>query len=78
RLQVADEPGVLASLAGVLAERGVSIASLRQPPTTDEKVTQLIITTHPAPEAALSATVAALDSLASVQQVISVLPVLDA
>jgi homoserine dehydrogenase len=57
-LHVADRPGVLATVASIFAEHGVSIAGVRQEGIGDEAA--LIVRTHPAKEAAHQATVAAL------------------
>ncbi|MCA5893840.1 homoserine dehydrogenase [Isoptericola sp. NEAU-Y5] len=77
RLVVADRPGVLAQVAGVLADHGVSIDAVRQ--TTGEEsadgTASLLITTHAAREASLAATVAAVDGLGSVHEITSVLRV---
>lgn len=78
-LEVADEPGVLAAVAGILAEHGVSAASVEQ--TTAKQTGQqertpsatLVIGTHTARESALAATVAALEASDVVQCVSSVL-----
>ena len=79
RMQVEDRPGVLAQVAGLLAEHGVSIDTVRQPSSRhddDSGTTQLVITTHPAREASLAATVDAVANLESVREIVSVLRVL--
>lgn len=76
RLLVEDRPGVLAAVADVLAQQGISIESVRQPagnPT--EGAAELIITTHEATDGALSATMAAVGALEAVREVISTLRV---
>lgn len=85
RLDVDDRPGVLAQVAQALAEHGVSIEAVRQPTTSDAAgdgvdregagVAQIVITTHAAPESALSATVAAVAELEPVRTITSVLRV---
>lgn len=79
RLDVADRPGVLAQVATVLAEHGVSIEAVRQTTHPAERdrpaVARLVITTHEAPEAALAATVAAIAEHEAVRAVVSVLRV---
>lgn len=80
RLEVTDQPGVLAQVAAVLAEHGVSIEAVRQPPGRAlepgaDDVAQLVISTHTATEAALRATVAAIEGLDVVRRVLSVLRV---
>jgi homoserine dehydrogenase len=78
RLQVADRPGVLAQVAAVFADQGVSIEAVRQSPAPDGsrgEVAMLVITTHVTTELALRATTEALGSLAVVRRVVSVLRV---
>jgi homoserine dehydrogenase len=72
-LDVADRPGVLASVADAFARHGVSIRSVRQEGRGDEA--QLVIVTHEARDAALSATVRDLESLRVVRAVASVMRV---
>lgn len=57
-----DQTGVLATIAGVLSEHEVSIASMVQaaPQPDEDGVVTLVIATHSAKEADLAATVAAL------------------
>ena len=79
-LDVTDRPGVLAQVAQVFAEHGVSIETVRQQvrPRSDGgegERAALVIVTHRAPDAALSATVdalAGLDTVASVDSVMRV------
>ncbi len=72
-LDVADKPGVLATVAQEFARHGVSIATVRQDGHGDNAT--LVIVTHSAPDAALSATVAALQQMPAVRGVTSVLRV---
>jgi homoserine dehydrogenase len=72
-LDVADRAGVLATVAGVFAQHGVSIATVNQSGRGDQAV--LVIVTHTAQDAALAATVAALRELDTVRAVASVLRV---
>ncbi|MFC6357411.1 homoserine dehydrogenase [Luethyella okanaganae] len=74
-LEVADEPGVLAAIAGVFAEHGVSVELVEQSVRGDAATATLVIGTHEAPEAALAATVDALASNRVVTKVASVLRV---
>ena len=71
RLTVEDRPGVLAQLAAVVAEHGVSIESVSQQPATTGTAT-LAVVTHEAPEASLTATVAALRVAPAVQELLAV------
>lgn len=74
-LDVDDRPGVLAAVATVFADHGVSIATVRQEGGGDDAV--LVLVTHTATDAALSATVAALAELDVVRDVLSVMRVED-
>ena len=76
-MNVADLPGVLATVATEFANREVSIAEVRQEGVVDEDGHQIgarvVVVTHEATDAALSDTVAALAELDVVQNVASVL-----
>jgi homoserine dehydrogenase len=72
-LDVADRPGVLATVAQEFAQQDVSISTVRQNGTGD--AASLVIVTHSAPDAALAATVAALRGMPAVRAVTSVLRV---
>ncbi|WP_408608883.1 homoserine dehydrogenase [Desertihabitans aurantiacus] len=82
-LSVADVTGVLASVAHAFAEHGVSLQIVRQEgvgpnatgPTGDAGSARLVIVTHDARDADLSATVETLRSLPEVHEVISVMRV---
>ena len=65
--------GVLATIADVFAEHGVSIETVRQNGRGADA--QLVLVTHRARDAALSATVQALRGLDVVRQVTSVMRV---
>jgi homoserine dehydrogenase len=73
RLNVADKPGVLESVAHVFAAHGVSIQTVRQTGAGDEA--ELIVMTHSSTESALSETVKDLSKLPAVTDVASVLRV---
>jgi homoserine dehydrogenase len=72
-LDVADRPGVLATVAQEFARHEVSISTVRQDGHGDAAT--LVLVTHSAPDAALSATVAALRDMPVVRGVTSVLRV---
>lgn len=81
-LTVVDQPGVLASIATLFSEHGVSVEALNQSASGqpgknsgDVPTATLVIGTHEASEADLAATVAALGSSAVVNSVRSVLRV---
>ncbi|WP_269326445.1 homoserine dehydrogenase [Kineosporia mesophila] len=81
-LEVADRPGVLATVSKVIAEHGVSIETVRQQQFpaagTDaggQDRASLVVVTHSATDAALEATVSALAGLDSVAAVVGVMRV---
>lgn len=73
RLDVADRPGVLATVAQIFASHQVSIQTVRQSGRGEDA--ELIVMTHAATDAALSATVQDLKSQDIVKKVESVLRV---
>jgi len=73
RLNVADKPGVLESIAHVFASHGVSIQTVRQSGIGDKA--ELIVMTHSSTELALATTVKGLGKLPVVTDVASVLRV---
>jgi homoserine dehydrogenase len=78
-LKVADRPGVLAAIASLFSEHGVSVEALTQSAglgaIDPDATATLVIGTHEATEHALAATVAALKSSDVVRTVVSVLRV---
>ena len=72
-LDVADKPGVLARVAERFAKHDVSIQTVRQEGHGDDA--QLVIVTHHASDAALSATIESLRELDIVRAVVSVMRV---
>ena len=72
-LEVADRAGVLATIAHVFSEHKVSIETVRQ--NGRDADAQLVIVTHRAQDAALSATVGALRKLDIVRELTSVMRV---
>lgn len=74
RLRVADEPGVLSRVAGIHAEHGVSIESVRQETAADGD-SVIAIVTHPSKVKALNAVAAELATDPSVSDLLSVTPV---
>ena len=71
RLDVADKPGVLATVAQLFASHTVSIETVRQSGRGDSA--ELIVATHSAPEASLKKTVTAIAKSDVVKSVESVL-----
>jgi homoserine dehydrogenase len=80
-LDVADRPGVLAQVAQVFAQHEVSIETVRQQllkadlDQPGDGRASLVVVTHTATDAALSATVDALAALPTVRGVTSVMRV---
>lgn len=74
RLEVADAPGVLASIAGAFGEHDVSIMSVWQEGRGDDAT--LLLVTHDAPEANHQAAVSSLADLAAVKQVAATIRVI--
>jgi len=78
-LQVADEPGVLATIAKAFSERSVSVEAVSQSVPGGQEGQQptatLVIVTHEALESSLAATVASLAASPVVSSVVSVLRV---
>ncbi|MBL3666590.1 homoserine dehydrogenase [Streptomyces sp. M2CJ-2] len=72
-LDVADKPGVLAQVATVFAEHGVSIDTVRQQGKDGEA--SLVVVTHRASDAALGGTVEALRKLDTVRGVVGIMRV---
>jgi homoserine dehydrogenase len=70
RLEIADQPGVLAIIARTFGDNGVSIASVIQKETDDAaQSAELVIMTHAARESAVQASI---DHIAKVPEVIQV------
>lgn len=72
-LDVTDRPGVLAKVAEIFADHDVSIRSVRQEGSGDDA--QLVLVSHPAPDAALRSTVERLRGHEMVREVASVMRV---
>lgn len=68
RLHVADQPGVLADLTRILADRGISIdAMLQKEPAEGETHTDIIMLTHQTQEKNVTAAIEKMQALDSVQ-----------
>jgi homoserine dehydrogenase len=72
-LHVDDRPGVLAAIASIFSEHGVSISGVRQEGSGDEAA--LIVRTHRAREADLEATMAALRETPEVRSIVGMMRV---
>jgi homoserine dehydrogenase len=68
RLHVADKPGVLAKVAGVLADFAVSIATVDQRAHSLEGTASLILTTHETDEKAMDQALGALAAMSDLLQ----------
>lgn len=73
RIGVADQPGVLARVAGTLSEQGISIASVIQREVDGQGTAEIVIMTHQAQEAAMQLALAEIRELAGVSGVEQVL-----
>jgi len=74
RLNVADQPGVLAEIANILGKGGISLASvLQKDADAAAQTAEIVITTHPAREASLQQALGLVSSLDVVQEVNSML-----
>jgi len=76
RLQVADEPGVLAAVAGVFGAQGVSIQSVIQK-SADESGAEIVYVTHDATERSVRAALAQIEALDVVTSICTVIRVED-
>ncbi|TDB38741.1 MAG: homoserine dehydrogenase [Actinobacteria bacterium] len=74
RLLVADEPGVLAAVASVFGDHGVSIASVIQKRTT-EKGAEIVYVTHRGSERAVRAALGEIDALDVVDSINAIIRV---
>lgn len=74
-LVVKDQPGVLAAIAKVFSDNGVSVETLHQSAADKDETATLVIQTHRASEASGEDTVAALEKNPVVVKVTSVLRV---
>ena len=70
RLQVADRPGVLAAIAKVFGEEGVSLSSVLQMDASGESA-EIVWLTHPAQEGRMRRSLARLDKLDEVEEISS-------
>ena len=77
RLQVADEPGVLAATSRLFADHGVSLASVMQPEVPEGGEAELVFVTHRASEGAVRASLQGIESLDNVHSVGTMLRVED-
>jgi homoserine dehydrogenase len=75
RIGVADRPGVLARVAGVLSDRAISIASVIQKEVDGQDTAEIVIMTHEAREADLQQAlqeIREVDGVSGVEQVLRV------
>jgi len=69
RLLVADRPGVLAQIAGILGEAQISIASVIQKEMGEDGTAEIVIMTHVAQEAGLQTALRSVEALEGVSRV---------
>lgn len=68
RLQVADKSGVMATIAGILAESGISIEAIKQKEPTEEGASvSLVLLTHRVLERQMNQAIEQIESLESVE-----------
>lgn len=77
RLLVSDEPGVLALVAGIFGDNGVSLASVIQKRTDESGAAEIVWVTHRAAERDVQSALAAIRALDAVQSIGSVIRVED-
>ncbi len=76
RISLADKPGVLAQIAGILGDRGISIASVIQKETDETNQTAMIVLmTHTAREESLQSALADMKKLPAVRKISNVIRV---
>lgn len=66
RMQVLDQPGVLAQITGDLSEAGISVETFLQPGTMRDGKAPLVITTHETTEAAMRRALEKINALEAV------------
>ncbi len=68
RFNVKDQPGVLASIAGILGKHEISIESMVQPHRHEGKIVPIVFMTHIAEERNVTAALAEIDALDVIQE----------
>lgn len=69
RMQVADKLGVMARIAGVIADHGISIEAIKQlEPAEGDTQVQLIMLTYPVEERQMNQAIAAIEALDTVNE----------
>jgi homoserine dehydrogenase len=66
RISAKDEPGVLATISGILSGNGISIESVIQKGREEQEPVSIVMRTHSAKEAAVSAALVEIDGMDSV------------
>ena len=69
RIGVADEPGVLARIAGALSDGAISIASVIQKEVAGEDIVEIVIMTHDSKESDVQRTLDRIRHLSGVKAV---------
>ena len=78
RLNVADTPGVLAQIAGILGHLNISIASVLQKDVDPAaKTAEIVVTTHPASEEAMQRSLTLIEGLEVVRRIANMVRIED-
>lgn len=68
RFQAVDRPGVLATIASILAKHKISIASVKQVERSSEKVVPIVMLTHEALEKSMASALKEIDASKSIRR----------
>jgi len=75
---VIDEPGVLASITKLLADEGISLATVSQlPPVGPEAAVDIVLTTHKTREGGMSKALRRINKLRTVREAPKVVRIYD-
>jgi homoserine dehydrogenase len=66
RIQAVDRPGVLANIASILSEKGISIEAIIQKEAKESQLVPIILLTHQTKEQQMNAAIADIEALADV------------
>src|SRR5205085_5591352 len=66
RLTAKDEPGVMASVTGILGNLGISLSAILQPESASGPTVPIVVTTHIANEGAMQKAIAQINALPSI------------
>ena len=78
RINVIDEPGVLATIAGIMSEHSISIASVIQAASDPKKNTaQIVLITHDASQKNIDFALDTISKEKKVDKIFNLLPIVD-